>query len=260
MNPWLLYTEPLRLPTYFTLLMIGFSVGTFALRREALRDGDAPRETFDAALWAVFGALFGARAAEVLLVAPAFYWANPWRALSPQAGWVFYGGLAGGALTVAAFARSRGVSAWRLIDRFAVATPLGLVFGRLGCLGAGCCHGRVADWPLGEAIPWAVRYTRRGRVPEELLAVPLHPAPLYAIALALSVFVALSWLRGRQRFEGEVTLALLTFYGLGRSAVEVFRGDVSRGLYAGGLLSTSQAIGLSTAALAAVVWWRRSAR
>jgi len=260
MHPWLLYTDAFRLPTYFTLLMIGMAVGSAVLRREALRGGLDHREVMNAALLAVPAALAGARAMHVVVEAPGYYWSHPLQVFSPLGGWVFYGGALGGVLAVIGWARWRGLDPWSLLDVFSVATAFGLVFGRLGCLGGGCCYGRVADWPLGTAVPWAVRYYRRGQLPEELLSVPLHPAPLYAIALALGLFVVLSSLRARQRFPGEVLLAFLALYGVGRSLVELFRADVERGLFFGGLVSTSQIVGLLTAAVAAIAWWIRARR
>jgi phosphatidylglycerol:prolipoprotein diacylglycerol transferase len=256
MHPWLLYTDVFRLPTYFTCLMIGMALGSGVLRREALRGGLDHREVMNAALLALPASLVGARAAHVLIEAPAYYWSHPLQVFSPVGGWVFYGGALGGVLAVAGWAWRRGLDPWSMLDVFSVATAFGLVFGRLGCLGGGCGYGRVADWPLGTAVPWAVRYYRRGQLPEELLSVPLHPTPLYAIALALVLFVVLSFLRQRQRFPGQVLLAFLVFYGLGRTIVEVFRADIERGLYFGGLVSTSQLIGLATAALAVAIWWR----
>jgi len=260
LHPWLLYTDTLRLPTYFTMLMVGFALATFVLRREALRDGAAPRQTMDAALWAVPAAIVGARAAHVLLEEPAFYWQHPWSAFSPAGGWVFYGGAVGGLLAIVAFARHRGLDAWALLDRFAVATPFGLVFGRLGCLGGGCCFGQPADFPLGRPVPWAIRYYHRGTLPDALLAVPVHAAPLYAIGLALLLFVGLSTWRARQRVAGEAFLAFLLFYGIGRSILEIFRADAERGVYLGGWLSTSQALGLASAVVAFVLWRIRVAR
>lgn len=260
MHPWLLYTGPLRLPTYFTLLMIGFALGTFVLRREALRDRIPVRDVMDAALWMLPSALVGARLVHVVVEAPGYYAQHPLDALSPLAGWVFYGGALGGILAVVAHARYRGHDPWRLLDHFTLATALGLVFGRLGCLGGGCCFGRVADWPLGVAVPWAIRYYRRGQLPEELVAVPLHPAPLYEIGLVLVLFVALSRLRERQRFAGQIFLAFLATYGVGRSLIEVFRADVERGLFLGGWLSTSQIIGIATALAVAIVWRDRATR
>lgn len=259
MHPWLVYGEWIRLPTYFTCLMVGFAVAGVVLAREAKREGLAPQGILDLAMLTLPAALIGARLAHVVLVAPRYYLAEPWEVLQiTYGGFVFYGGLGSAALMLFAWARRTGTSAWRLGDIFAPATCFGLMFGRLGCLGAGCCYGKPADWPLGVEVPWSVQYWRRGHVPDELLAMPLHPSPLYEVLLAWSLFVGLSFWRARQRVPGEVMLGFVALYGVGRSVLEVFRADGSRGLYLHGLLSTSQIIGLVSAGLAvSVLLWRR---
>jgi phosphatidylglycerol:prolipoprotein diacylglycerol transferase len=254
-HPWLVYTDTFRLPTYFTLLMLGLALATFVLRREALRHDLPARLPMDAALWVLPAALIGARLVHVVVEQPGYYAAHPLHVLSPQGGWVFYGGLAGALLAGWRFsARWAGTEArptfWGLADVFAPATAFGLVFGRIGCLGGGCCYGRPADWPLGTDVPWAVAYHWRGQVPEELLAVPLHPAPLYEALGCLGLFAWLSSVASQRRFEGQVLLSFVAGYGLLRSLVEAFRADEARGLWLGGWLSTSQIVGLVTAGLA----------
>jgi phosphatidylglycerol:prolipoprotein diacylglycerol transferase len=255
-NPWLLWTEPLQLPTYFTLLMTGFALATFVLRDEALARGVPPRVVMDAALRVLPAVLIGARLFHVVLEEPAAYLRDPWSALSPAGGWVFYGGLAAGVLVLRRFVRSQpGLSLWTLADCFAPAVAFGLVFGRLGCLGAGCCHGRPADWPLGVEVPWSIVYYRPGRLPEALLGVPVHPTPIYEGALCLGLYAALSRY-GRRWPPGATALTFFGAYGLGRAFIELFRGDVMRGLWLGGWLSTSQIIGLVTGGMSLALVWR----
>lgn len=257
MHPWLIYTESLRLPTYFTCLMVGFALSLAWVRREAQRSALSPRLVLDAAFWLIPGALIGARLAHVVLVDPDTYLRAPWQVLVPTGGWVFYGGFFGAAVAGWRYAARRGIALAQLADCYAVAIPFGLMWGRLGCLGGGCCYGRPADFPLGVEVPWSVVYTARGHLPDALLAVPLHPAPIYAILHAAWLACALVWVRRRQRFHGEALLAFVALYGVGRSALELFRADASRGVYFGGWLSTSQIIGLGTAALALGLWAQR---
>lgn len=256
MFPWLVYTESFQLPTYFTCLMVGFALSLLFARREALREGLAPREVLDAVFWLLPAALVGARLAHVMLVDPLPYLADPLLALRPTGGWVFYGGLMGGVVAGWTYARRAGISLARLGDCFAPAIAVGLIWGRLGCLGGGCCFGRPADFPFGVPVPWSVIYTARGHLPEEYLAVALHPAPVYAMLHATWLVLVVSRIRARQRFEGEAILSFVGLYGLGRTVLEVFRADRARGLYFGEWLSTSQIIGLLTAAVAFGLWAR----
>ena len=55
---------------------------------------------------------------------------------------------------------------------------------------------------------------------------------------------------------GEVLLAFIGVYGLGRIVLELFRADAERGLYVGGLVSTSQVIAIGSAIIA-LAWWAR---
>ena len=101
-----------------------------------------------------------------------------------------------------------------------------------------------------------MRYYRRGLLPEDLLAVPVHPAPLYEALGCLLLFVWLSRLRRRQAFAGQVALAFVGGYAALRIAVEWFRADAERGVYLGGWLSTSQLLSLAALALLPALWRR----
>jgi phosphatidylglycerol:prolipoprotein diacylglycerol transferase len=259
MHPWLVYNDTFRVPTYFAMLMVGLAVGTFVLRREAIRRGLSPRIAMDCALVVLPCALAGARLFHVIVEQPLYYLQHPLMVFSPDGGWVFYGGLGGALVGGAVYARRVGADLWTLTDLFAPATALGLVFGRIGCLGGGCCYGRPADFPFGIEVPWAIRYVERGQLPEELLAVPLHPTPVYEALGCIALFTALQALAARQRASGEVLLAFLAGYGVLRTAVEAFRADAVRGMWLGGWLSTSQIVGLVSAAAALALWRRRRA-
>lgn len=255
MHPWLWHGDLVRVPTYLACLATGLAAATFVARREALREGLAPEAVLDVVPWLVGAAVVGARLAHLVWVAPDLIRQDPWTALAQgYGGFVFYGGAAAGTLVLWAWARRKGWGAWRLLDVFAPATALGLVFGRLGCLGAGCCYGRPIAWPTGLEWPWGVRYFVRGTVPERWLATSLHPTPLYEASVALALFVALSAWRARRPPEGAVALGFVAAYGLARALLlEPLRGDPERGLYLDGWVSTSQAVGL-VSALSAGVW------
>jgi phosphatidylglycerol:prolipoprotein diacylglycerol transferase len=199
-------------------------------------------------------------------------------------GLVFYGGVAAAALVTAGFVRRY---SWRFAvvgDVLAPGLALGHAVGRLGCFLAGCCFGKTCPaggapcvaFPAGSVahshLAAAGQLGPAGAVAP--VTPPLHPTQLYEAAALLGIFALLLLWRRRQRFAGQLFLVYLLAYGLARAALEVFRGDVSRrflfrvaapGL-AGALglppaeplaLSTSQALGLALALLAAVILVRR---
>ncbi len=254
MRPWLIYIGELRVPTYFFMLMLGFALASGLLTREARREGLSERKVLDLTMLLIPVALGGARLFHAVFERPAAYAADPLMIFQFSGGLVFYGGFLCAWPVAWWWARRQEISIWSLGDVYAPATAFGLIYGRLGCLGAGCGHGREATWPLGIQVPWAVRYYRRGIVPEELLAVPLHPAPLYESLGCLLIFLFLSRLRGRQRFSGQAALSFVACYGVLRIGVEYFRADAARGVYLGGLISTSQGISLLLLAGLPVLW------
>jgi phosphatidylglycerol:prolipoprotein diacylglycerol transferase len=199
-------------------------------------------------------------------------------------GLVFYGGLLAAAAVTARFVRRRG---WRfgvVGDLFAPGLALGHAVGRLGCFGAGCCFGKAcaaAGAPCVAFPPGSVAHSHLvsfAHLPATATATqPLHPTQLYEAAALLGIFFLLLLWRRRQRFHGQLFLVYLLSYGLLRAAIEVFRGDVTRRflfrLEAPALaraislppteplaLSTSQALGLGLAILAAVLLLRVPAR
>lgn len=258
MQPWL-WVGPFALPTYSAAAAVAVALATVVVRREALRGGLPPRAVLDAVAVGLLCAAIGARVFHLAVEIPGRVLADPAVILDPRTGWTFYGGLIGGLLGVGAWARRGGLPLWDTLDAVAVAIPFTQAIARLGCLGAGCCHGRVADWPLGVEVPWAIAIDRHGVLPDELLAVPLHPAPLYLSLMNVALFAGLSWLRARQRFPGQVLAALLVGYGAGRAGVDAFRGDAARGLFLGGAVSTAQLVG-AVAVVAGLILWRRRSR
>ena len=136
------------------------------------------------------------------------------------------------------------------------AVPLGLAFGRLGCLLAGCCFGAPCD------LPWAIRFPWRSTASEAefkdgLLpsasswSLPVHPTQIYESAAALAISaVCLFWVHPRKRYDGQVFAAFLAMYAVVRALLEVLRRD-DRGGFRG--VSTSQWIGVAMLAAAALI-------
>jgi len=251
---------PLRASTYFVFLLIGCVVGTEFALREARRTGEDRRSVLAICGAAIAGGLIGGRLLHILAVDPGGYAADPMKLFRFwEGGLVFYGAALGGFAGVAAGARRAGLSLLRLGDLFAAPLMIGLAFGRIGCLSAGCCYGRPIDWGTGIEWPWGVTFLS-GAVPSWLRGFPLHPTQAYASANAILLFLLLSWLRRRQRFEGQVLATLVLAYGITRSLLEQARLDLERGFLLeaqlGQLISTSQAVSLVLIVGALLfAWW-----
>jgi phosphatidylglycerol---prolipoprotein diacylglyceryl transferase len=229
---------PFTLHTYGVLLAVAFLVGLWVASRQAKREGlDAGRVT-DMAVWVLIAGLVGAK---LLLVAVdwRYFGRNPREILSIfQSGGVFYGGLLGGAAVAWWYARRHRLPGWRTADVLALGVVVGQAIGRLGCFCAGCCYGKTTQ------LPWGVTFTDvyAARAVGTPMDVPLHPSQIYESLGAFLIFLFLLWLAPRKRFHGQVVLAYVAAYSAMRFGLEFLRGDLDRGAWLGGTVSTSQAI------------------
>ncbi len=163
-----------------------------------------------------------------------------------RSGGVFYGGLIAATAVAIWYMRRHDLPAWRIADMGAPSIALGEAIGRWGCFAAGCCYGKESHGPL------AVTFTDpfANEAVGTPLNVPLHPTQIYLSASAFLIFLVLQWAYRRKTFDGEVFWLYVLLYAITRGVLETWRGDLVRGFVIPGILSTSQFIGLLTAALA----------
>ena len=125
-----------------------------------------------------------------------------------------------------------------------------LAFGRLGCLNAGCCHGRRAR--RGVRYRW--EHAAAG-FPERWVGMTLFPIQLVDAAVS-AVAVAVGFVVLQAGSPGVAAVAYACIYGAGRFVVERFRGDGRRNQRAG--LSEAQWAMVALVAFAAAArpsWW-----
>jgi phosphatidylglycerol:prolipoprotein diacylglycerol transferase len=246
MRPWLFFIGDTGIPSYWALLMIGFMAAIWLAWREARRDGLDPNRLLDLALVVLLVGVIGARLMHVLAeddpLKPgspilAYYLDHPADIFQLWNGLAFYGGLLLAIPVGIGFARWRKLPVGKVADIVGLCIPLGLVFGRLGCFLAGCCHGTET------ALPWGVRFEDPFSLARPL-GVPLHPTQLYESLFCLLLFVLLFVQKRRwRRFDGQVLLSFLALYASGRFLLEFLRND-NRGMVFDGLLSSSQLVSL----------------
>ncbi|MCA9709071.1 MAG: prolipoprotein diacylglyceryl transferase, partial [Myxococcales bacterium] len=222
---------------YGTLILVGGLLAMpgllWELRRRGLGQGRAGSMLVDLYLVLVIGAPVGGRVLHIL-TAPGPYLEDPSRVLAPDvSGFVFFGSMLAIVGGFAWVARRYGATLAQVCDAGATWMPLGHALGRMGCLLAGCC------WGAPTSVPWSLRFGPEsvafgaGEVPRlGDHTVPLHPTQLYEGLGLLGLFAILLVIRRRRGIEAPWRQAsrYLVGYGVLRAAVEVFRGDPSRGL------------------------------
>ena len=190
--------------------------------------------------------------------ADCFAWAKFW-----AGGLTYYGGLIGASVAAWYLLRRDRFPFWKAADMAGFVMPLGLAFGRMGCLMAGCCFGATCE------LPWAISFPWRSAASQEqfkahllptakMWSLPVHPTQVYESAASLAIaFFCLYWVHPRKRYDGQVFVAFLVLYAAARFLLEFLRRD-DRGEMLG--LSTSQLLGLALVAFAAAVHLRRRPR
>jgi len=196
--------------------------------------------TFDmvsSAVYAMIGALLGAK---ILFWAVSFKEIIGLFKLYPvedvlfsiiKGGFVFYGGLIGGALGLFIYVKQFKMRLSDFVDVFATVIPLGHAIGRVGCFFAGCCYGIEYHGPFSHTYTESLGTTPVG--------VPLLPVQLIESACLIVLFFIMIYLFFKKASVGYFCASVYAIgYSIIRFTLEFFRGDKERGVLMG--LSTSQ--------------------
>jgi phosphatidylglycerol:prolipoprotein diacylglycerol transferase len=188
--------------------------------------------------------------------ADCFAWAKFW-----AGGLTYYGGFLGATAAAVWLLRRDKFPFWKAADMAGFAIPIGLAFGRMGCLLAGCCFGATTK------LPWGMSFPPRSPASEEqakqhiltsvrMWSEPVHPTQIYesAASLAIAAF-CLFWVLPRKRYDGHLFAVSLALYAGARFLVEILRRDARGGAIG---LSTSQLIGIGLAVAAYAIHRARS--
>ncbi len=295
MHPQLFRAFDVGAPSYFILLLTGFVFATAVAALWARRLGHNPDALIDLGIAMAFSGVVGARLLHVLAdgffwdyvhlctdpslvdwritraeCASASYagvWdvtknvchpsgPNCWAWANFMAGGLaYYGGFLGAAPVGYYLCRRDRIPFWKTADVAGFVIPLGLAFGRMGCLLVGCCFGKPTGSSLGLGFPphsAASEWQHRAGLLASpgAASLPVHPTQIYESALSLGIaFFCLLWAHPRKRYHGQVFLSFVALYSIARFVIEFFRSDDRGGLLG---LSTSQLIGLGLLALCAL--------
>jgi phosphatidylglycerol---prolipoprotein diacylglyceryl transferase len=274
-------------PSYFVLLVTGFLFATIAGSIWAKRIGQDPDVIVDLGLAMLLAGVIGARLLHVIadgyfwdyvhlcsdvsqvdwpitraecvdaahrgawdaakqVCHPSerdcFAWAEFW-----NGGLAYYGGFIGASAAGFWLLRRDRFPFWKAADMAGMVIPIGLGFGRMGCLLAGCCFGSVSN------VPWALRFPEHSPASEAQaklgqiqsyfeVSLPVHPTEIYESAASFAIAaVLILWVHGKKRYDGQVFIAFVALYAIARFVIEFWRAD-DRGALIG--LSTSQLIGV----------------
>ncbi len=246
MHPILLETRWFTIHTYGLTAAIGFAAAFLYAGWEARRQGRDPQQFVDLTFYMILCGIAGARLLYVIVNIDDFA-SDPLGVFRIwEGGLVFYGGLLLASAVGIAYMYKKKIPVWLGTDVLYPATILGLGIGRIGCLMAGCCYGKICT------LPWAITYplghptnpypNQFQNSPPEILTV--HPTPVYAFLSCMFMWFVSVQINRRKSFHGQTSGVLLIMYAVYRYLIEFVRGDFERGWLIENVMSTSQFISL----------------
>lgn len=231
------------LPMYGILAIVGMVVAVFAATRLAKARNVPVQDVVFASFYCGIGILVGAKLMYFITMLPKFvanfdvFLNNPFGVIMYVfSGFVFYGGLIGGALGVIIYCKQFKLPLKPFMEVAAPAIPLMHGIARIGCLCAGCCYGMEYHGPLAVTYP-------DNEFTHDIAGVPRFPTQIVetVVNLILFVFLYIMVKRGKSK-NGQALGVYLIVYCVMRFCLEFARGDAIRGGFLG--LSTSQWISI----------------
>lgn len=213
MRPVLIQFGDFGIPSFWATAFAGFVAAFFVVRAEVLRRGHSAELAYDIVLYAYVGGWVGAR---LFLIPTAWgiFLNDPIGFLLSGSGWVWYGGLIGGAIAMWVLSERRGISMLEFCDISAPALAIGLAFGRIGCQLSG-----DGDYGVATDLPWGMSYPD-GVVPT---LERVHTAPIYEMLACFAIFAYLWRYRWQQPAAGDLFGRYLILSGITRFLIECIR-------------------------------------
>ncbi len=225
----------LQVRWYGLLITLGIILAFLYTAYRSKQEGIVFDDLLDIAIFTVIFGVIGARAYYVLTTLDRYDSFYDMIALW-NGGLAIYGGLIAGAITILVIGRIKKISFLRVLDAVAPGVMIAQSIGRWGNFFNGEAHGvEVAQDSL-------FYFVRMGLLPNEISAFQthfFHPTFLYESLWNLVGFLILHFLYKKKKFDGQVLLMYITWYGFGRMFIEGLRTD---SLYVG-VFRISQVIG-----------------
>ena len=149
-----------------------------------------------------------------------------------EGGLAIYGGIIGGFIGVFAICRHKKKSLLRVLDCIAPGVMIGQLVGRWGNFVNAEAYGVIGPYDfLGHTFD-AASLAEHNPFIMTVNGMYVHPTFLYESVWNLIGFLLINAFWKHKKYDGQILLLYLTWYGFGRAVIEGFRGD---SLYIGSL-------------------------
>ena len=199
---------------YIMSAVLGFYYLKFMNRKANLIESNVAKQFFDDSLFYIMlGVLLGGRIGYTLFYGLSYYITNPLEVFFIwEGGMSFHGGMIGVAIAMYLLSKKYHKPLLLITDLIALATPIGLFFGRL----ANFVNAELYGHPTN--VPWGVSFPN--------VYLPRHPSQIYEAlceGLVLGIILLILWQKKQYLKQGLITGIFLFGYSSSRFIVEFFR-------------------------------------
>ena len=213
--------------SYIAGFIVALYIMKFVVRRDHLWKYRSPPmevdQTDDILTYLIFGVILGGRLGYVIFYNFDYYLFNPIDILRIwDGGMSFHGGFTGVVLSLIYYCSRNGIEIMPAADLLALASPPGLLFGRLANFINAELWGRPTDVPWGVVFPGEIAQNCPGVVGP----CARHPSQIYEAGLeGLLLFIVLILIAyfGGLKKSGVIAGTFIAGYGLARFFVEYYR-------------------------------------
>ena len=233
---------PLTVHYYGAIIAFGLILGVMYACRRSKDFGLKEDDLIDGVLWVTPFAILCARAYYVIFRWAEEYAANPISALYIwQGGLAIYGGVIGAVIGIIVFCKIRRIKPAVVLDVVSLSFLIGQSIGRWGNFFNREAFGAETDvlWKMG-------LMKANGDI------IYVHPTFLYESLWNACGLVILHFVSKRRKFDGQVALGYMAWYGLGRCMIEGLRSD---SLYIGPFRVSQLLAGVSCIAAVSILLW-----
>lgn len=216
---------------YGLIICLGIILAVLNTVRNAHREGIVTDDVLDYAIFAIPVAIIGARLYYVI-TSPGEYDSFMDVIAIWNGGLAIYGAIIAGAITVLVISKIKKISFIKIADAIAPSLLIGQFIGRWGNFCNGEAYGHLDRIEfLGKVIKtpgFEDNYLFRMAVNSEATGgvwLTAHPTFIYESFWNFAGFIVISLIYRKKKFDGQIILHYLGWYGLGRFFIEGLRAD-----------------------------------
>lgn len=204
----------LQIAWYGLIITIGIILSTaYAFYRASKNEGVHIDHMYDYAIFVIISGVLGARLYYVITSEHSYDSFMDVIAIW-NGGLAIYGGIIGGIAAIFAVSWYKKIRPYKILDAAGPATMIGQTLGRWGNFANGEAFGSQTD------LPWRMGLVRNGYDYGFV-----HPTFLYESLWNLVGFLWINAFYKHKKYDGQMALLYLTWYGLGRFFIEGLRTD-----------------------------------